>query len=255
MYATGSELYRGLGAELSGALMDLNLELDHCQRTLARFGEPVLDVGCGQGRILLALRGRGIDIDGCDLSLDMLAHAARAARQRGLAVNLYWQAMQDLELPRRYRTILVPSGGLMHLTEPAEAMEALRRLHDHLLPGGGLLLSVCLADVTDPLGAPIGTTGPRLEPGTDGALLRVDSSWMVHDPLNRVGQWHQEYRLERSGEVVRQEVRDGMLRSYTKMELSSMLAWNGYVDIEVLYPVERTNPSGDCLLLTARRRW
>ena len=255
MYATGSELYRGLGAEHSGALMDLNLELDHCRRALAQFGEPVLDVGCGQGQILLALRQQGIDIDGCDLSLDMLASATRSAREQGLGVNLYWQAMQDLDLPRRYRTILVPSAALMHLTDPAEAMEALRRIHNHLLPAGGLLLAMCLPSITDPLGPPHGQSGSRLEPGTDGAVLRVDSSWTLHDPVNRTGHWQQKYQLERSGEIVRREVRNGLLRSYTELELSIMLAWNGFVDLEVHHTAEdEGSPGSGCLLMTARRR-
>lgn len=255
MYATGSELYRGLGAEHPAALMDLNPEQEYCRRAVARFGEPALDVGCGQGRILLALRAEGHDIDGCDLSLDMLASAARSARASRLGVNLYWQAMQDLDLPRRYRTILVPSGALMHLTEPAEAVEALRRIHDHLLPGGGLLLATCLEEIGDRGTDADDTTDGRWMSGTDGAMLRVGSSWTMHDPLNRVGQWEQEIQVERQGQLIRREIRRGKLRSYTEMELGVMLSWVGYVDLEVHLPAEHsglTDPG--CLLVIARRR-
>lgn len=255
MHATGSELYRGLGAEHSSALMDLNLELDSCRRAVSRYGEPVLEIGCGQGNILLALRAEGIDVDGCDLSLDMLAIAAHSARERGLGVSLYWQAMQDLSLPRRYRTILVPSGALMHLTDPSEVMDTLQRIHQHLLPGGGLLLVLCPAGQASPPEGSVLSTTSRLLPGTDGAQLRIDSSWTVADGLDPVERWQRDIRLERAGEVIRHETRVGSLRSYTAMELAVMMAWTGFVDLDAGRPDSRASrPGPRCTLLTARRR-
>ena len=41
-------------------------------KTIERFGQPVLDLGCGTGRVLLPLLQAGVDIDGCDISADML---------------------------------------------------------------------------------------------------------------------------------------------------------------------------------------
>jgi SAM-dependent methyltransferase len=84
----------------------------------ARFGEPVLDVGCGSGRLLLPLLDAGVDIEGVEPSADMLALCRARAAARGRSPVLHQQRLQTLDLPRRYRTIFVACGTL-HLLERA----------------------------------------------------------------------------------------------------------------------------------------
>ena len=66
---------------------------------IKRCGEPVLDAGCGTGRLLLPLLRSGIDIDGSDVSEDMLTWCASRAEVEGLAANLHQQAMHEVEEP------------------------------------------------------------------------------------------------------------------------------------------------------------
>jgi SAM-dependent methyltransferase len=107
---------------------------------IARSGEPALDVGCGTGRLVLDYLQQGIDCDGVDNSPDMLAICRDKARSLGLSPNLYQQPMEALELPRRYRTIFVPSSSFQLLTDAVEAAEAMRCFLAHLEPGGLLLM-------------------------------------------------------------------------------------------------------------------
>src|SRR5438477_9633497 len=81
-----------------------------------KYGEPVLDVGCGTGRILVDFRGQGIDIDGVDNSPEMLAICREKAARLGVSVTLFEQKMESLALPRRYATIRVPSSSLQLVT-------------------------------------------------------------------------------------------------------------------------------------------
>jgi hypothetical protein len=69
----------------------------------------------------------------------MLALCRERAEREGLSPNLYAQAMHELDLPRRYRTILV-CGGFGIGGSREHDVEALRRLYDHLEPGGLLVL-------------------------------------------------------------------------------------------------------------------
>src|SRR3954471_4387091 len=85
-------------------------EVPYFQAIIERFGQPALDVACGTGRLLLPYLRAGLDVDGCDISEDMLALCREAAAREGLSPTLYAQAMYELDLPRRYRTIVVCGG-------------------------------------------------------------------------------------------------------------------------------------------------
>src|SRR5215469_8815227 len=104
-----------------------------------RYGEPVLDIGCGTGRLLLDYLAEGIDVDGIDSSAAMLDICRVKAGQQGCAPRLYQQRMEHLDLPRRYQTILGASSVLQLLTEAAAAAGALRRILEHLQPGGAFV--------------------------------------------------------------------------------------------------------------------
>ena len=117
------------------------VELAFYKGFVERDGQPALDLGCGTGRLLLPLLQAGLDVDGCDLSPDMLAHCRQLAAREGLEPRLYEQAMHELDLPRTYRTIFIcDSFGLGGQRE--QDAEALRRCHRHLAPGGVLAFSL-----------------------------------------------------------------------------------------------------------------
>ena len=52
-------------------------ELPQLLKLIGRFGQPVLDLACGSGRILTNLLIAGVDADGVDISDDMLDGALK----------------------------------------------------------------------------------------------------------------------------------------------------------------------------------
>src|SRR5262245_5651837 len=116
-------------------------EIPYFQRYLERDGQPALDVGCGTGRLLLPYLRAGLDVDGCDVSADMIALCRAKATSEGLAPNLFVQAMHELDLPRKYKTIYVCGAFALGSTREND-LEALRRFRDHLEPDGTLLLDI-----------------------------------------------------------------------------------------------------------------
>ena len=49
---------------------------------------PILDGGCGAGRLLVPWLRRGFDVDGCDASADMIDRCRERARRRSRAEAL-----------------------------------------------------------------------------------------------------------------------------------------------------------------------
>jgi SAM-dependent methyltransferase len=107
-------------------------ELDLYRRYLE---SPVLDAGCGAGRLLAPLRDEGFDVDGCDASADMIERC----RRRAPDATLWVSPLHALDPPRRYASI-VCSGVLGLGSTRAQDVRALGRLHDALLPAGTLVL-------------------------------------------------------------------------------------------------------------------
>jgi len=163
-------------------------------RPFVEAGQPALDAACGTGRLLVPYLHAGLDVDGCDISPDMLSLARKRALREGLSLpNLHAQAMHELDLPRRYRTIIVCGGfGLGGNRE--HDIGGLRRIFEHLEPGGTLLLDneVPYADAhlwkywlegeREALPRPWREEGDR-RTGSDGTEYELRSRLVAFDPL------------------------------------------------------------------------
>lgn len=96
---------------------------------------PLLDAGCGAGRLLAPLRARGFDADGCDASPDMIDRCRRLVPDATLWVS----TLHDLDPPRRYASVLC-CGVLGLGSSRDQDISALARLRAALVPGGTLVL-------------------------------------------------------------------------------------------------------------------
>lgn len=220
---------------------------------IREFGQPVLDVGCGTGRLLLDYLAMGIDIDGVDNSPEMLALCRQKAGALGLAPVLYEQSMETLVLPHRCRTILIPSSSLQLVIEPAQVDEALRRLHAHLLPGGALIASIMtLWQEGDPLESKWEASAVRPE---DGVILRRVAC-SRYDPVEECEHTEDLYQVIFSDQVVAQERhrRSPATRSYTQAQARALFEKAGFGDVRLYsgFGHERARPEDTLFSVVSR---
>lgn len=249
--------YRGLIAEAWDVLRgDTSAWPDRAfyLEIIREHGQPVLDIGCGTGRLLLDYLGQGIDIDGVDNSPDMLARCRRKAAALGLAPALYQQYMEALALPRRYRTIVIPSSSLQLVIEPAMVLETVRRVHAHLLPGGVAVAPfMTLWKPGDPLTAEWERTAARPE---DGATFRRIAR-SRYDPETACEHTEDVYQMLVDGAVVAEEVhrRSPATRSYTQAQARTMFERAGFdrVDLYREFTFERAGPDDPLFTVLAQR--
>lgn len=110
-----------------------------------RFGQPVLDVGCGTGRITLQLAEQGFEVMGLDVSEKMLERAKEHATKRGgNASKVEWVHgdMREVELGRKFGLAMFSFSGFMHLLEHSEQLRTLKRIFKHLKAGGGVAIDI-----------------------------------------------------------------------------------------------------------------
>lgn len=234
-------------------------------RRFVEAGEPALDVACGTGRLLVPYVEAGLDVDGCDVSADMIALCASAAEAVGASPDLHCQAMHELDLRRRYRTIYV-CGGLGLGSTREQDQEALRRLYEHLEPGGLLVLDneVPYSDPAHWGLWPRGTRGSlpeRVQPpgerqlGPDGDEYALQSRLLSLDPLLQQQSWEINAHRWRDGELIAEETHRLTANLYFMGEVVMMLELSGFSDVEVRggYNDQPPTPDDTFLVYLARR--
>lgn len=218
-------------------------EAHYFKKIIERSGQPALDLGCGSGRLLLPYVQAGLDVDGCDFSADMIAQCQSRAEREGLSVQLCTQAMHELDLPRRYRTIigcgLVGLGGERRLT-----MQAMRRCYDHLESGGSFAFDYAprwndkpawlsrLQEHRHALPHEWPASSER-QPLADGCELELATRTVAMDPLEDVATRQIRARLWRNDELLKEEVHTQKVEDYSKNELVLMLENAGFGEIQI----------------------
>jgi SAM-dependent methyltransferase len=244
-------------------------EIAYYQGLVERYGQPVLDVGCGTGRLLLPFLRAGLDVDGCDISPDMLDHCREKAGREGFSPNLYAQAMHELDLPRTYRTIYVCNAFGIGSSRQQDAL-ALQKFYQHLIPGGMLLLDHHMPYGADTswqwefwlkenrqkgLGSDWWPEG-KPERASDGSDYIMRSRIGDLDPLEQVltlQYWAQRWQGE---QLVGEEERTLTSNLYFKNELMMMLKQAGFDEITIQgdYMEVDATPEHGVLVFIARKK-
>jgi SAM-dependent methyltransferase len=236
-YATadlGTEIYDAV-AEVRIAGSSVGGDVEFFRASARRTGGPILDVGCGTGRVSIPLAADGWEVVGLDRSAPMLALAERrraAASAEVAARFAFVEAdMADFNLARTFALIVVPFRVFQFLLTPETQRSGLAALRRHLAPGGELVLDLfdprldlCLPDVPPPAG----NSDLVKHPGT-GNDVRVERLERVNDPVRQVfAETWESTEVDAAGRVLRSIRETLSLRWTYRWEMRHLLELSGF---------------------------
>ncbi len=194
-------------------------------------GGPVLELGCGTGRVLLPIAAEGLDCRGLDVSPAMLEVLRRKRPPPNLRVAV--SPMQRFDLGgERYRLIFSAFRAFQHLVEVEDQLSCLACVRRHLAPGGLFAFDVF---------------APRLEriaqheePERVDVRFELDGEEVVRytsvkrDHARQLMSVAMRYERRRAGGVVHNDVVEFRMRYFHRYELEHLVHRAGFESVEIL---------------------
>lgn len=152
-------------------------------------GGPVLELGCGTGRVTVPVAQAGVPITGVDNSSAMLSRARAKARKLGLAkeaLEFRRGDMRDFRLGRKFPLVIIPFRSFQLLLSVADQRQALENIKRHLTPEGRLIIDLFVPDQERLIRESSEPVFRReIVDGATGRRLRL-SEQNRHDPFGQI---------------------------------------------------------------------
>ena len=158
-------------------------------------GSPVLEVGCGTGRVLIPTARAGVEVVGLDLSPHMLAVCRQRLQEESEAVRgrvrLVEADMRDFDLGSRFTLATIPFRPFQHLLTVEDQLSCLASIRRHLRDDGVLILDLFNPSldflVTRPVGEELDEERPFTTP--DGRTVIRRQKTVASDRFQQVGHY------------------------------------------------------------------
>jgi SAM-dependent methyltransferase len=206
-------------------------------------GSPVLELGCGTGRVLLPVAEAGVTIVGLDRAPAMLSIArqkiSRLSAETQRRIELVEGDMRDFSLAQRFKLVMIPYRAFLHLLTAKDQRRALTCIREHLTDNGCLIFNI-FDPRLDTMAAHLGPLGSTLK--KDSEFIHPDTGHRVvvwdigqYDPEHqRLDQYFIFEELDHEGRVIAKTYNSLILRWVYRYEMQYLLELCGY-KIKALY--------------------
>lgn len=114
------------------------------------YGGPILELGCGTGRVTIPISKAGINITGLDISKKMLENTYRKIKKFELdesKINLINADMRTLNLNEIFSQIIIPFRGFQSLLTVEDQISTLINIKKHLDSNGRLIITLFVPSI------------------------------------------------------------------------------------------------------------
>ncbi len=221
--------YTGLVASLYTPLRGSSPDPEIYARFIEKHGQPALELGCGTGDPIIELVRRGLDVDGIDISTDMLAVCRTRAAAAGVELHLREARIESVDMGRTYKSVFLAGPTFNLLPDDATALAALKRIAAHLDADGMALVPLHIPDPMPEASLNIW----KHDTDAGGRSIRFAVIAAARDEGRRIQT--STLRYERGdGDSVEALERDFTLHWWTQDEFRALVAEAGLVETRML---------------------
>ncbi len=192
---------------------------------IEKYGEPVLELACGTGRITIPIAQKGIQITGLDILDSMLNHAKRKATNKGVNVEWIKADCRDFRLNKKFNLIFFPFNSIAHLHDLESIKACFSCVKEHLMDNGRFIIDFFNPSLN------ILTRDPTrrypvkeyLDPDGKGQVVITENN--IYDAANQINRVKWYYNIGSQSEEV---VEDLNMRIFYPQELDALLYYNGF---------------------------
>lgn len=194
-------------------------------RQIKKYGEPVLELACGTGRITIPLAEQGIRITGLDISKPMLTHAKKKASAKGVNIEWVKADCRNFKLNKKFRVIFFPFNSIAHLHDLQSFESCFACVKRQLMPKGRFIIDIFNPRLDYFTRDPSKRYPVARYSDPDGRGMVIVSESNVYDTTTQINRIKWYYKI---GKETREIVKENNMRILYPQELDALLHYNGF---------------------------
>jgi|SRR5579859_802233 len=186
-------------------------------------GGPLLDLGCGTGRMALRMAALGYQVTGVDITPEMIARARQKAAAQALSIEWVVADARTFQLQQQFPFIYMLENVFQFFLMRADQEAMLARVREHLLPAGCFLFETRnpsphnLFEVHHP-------DPPKYTLPDGGRLVTTEEQY--YDPMTQIQHYTRHLTFSHPGGQQVEKTLRTALRYVFPQEMEALLFYN-----------------------------
>ena len=194
-------------------------------KQIEKYGDPVLELACGTGRITIPIAEEGIDISGLDIIKNMLSYAKSKAKAKNIDIEWIEADCRDFNIDKKFSIIFFPFNSIAHIHDLESIEACFSCVRKHLKHNGKFIIDMFNPSL-DRLTRSTFTRYPvaNLYDAYNKETLTImeSNSYDADTQINRI-KWYYK-KNDQTDEIVNEL----NMRIYYPQEIDALLKYNGF---------------------------
>ena len=204
-------------------------DIEYYQSRLSDKANTILEPAVGTGRIMIPLLQQGYNIQGFDLSKEMLNYCEENLQAASLPTNIIQQAsFTSFNYDTTFDAIIIPSGTFLLMTDYDEIKLALQKFHSALNPNGKFIFDLFFQNDFQ-----LGRTNIKTFTLSDAEKITLTMTETEIDYANQVATYIHKYEHWKENQLKETELETFRLKWLGIEEIQLLLKAAGFTEITI----------------------